>query len=300
MAALPAAEAGPVRLADYPASAVYGPRPMIDYEFVWLLRGSAVWTITENVGPQAGSTHQHLLRPGVLALARAGTTDCYRWDPTGPSTHAYVHFRLTDGPVPDHRHPDTDDGSACPAVQNLTRLPVLDGCCRYLLALAADPSPQAATRRAGLVALMLDVFLHGPVPATGPELPDIMVTVADRIRADWDVHGIRPIAVETLAAGVGVSAGHLHRLFRTHLGLGPGHALELIRLSRAAEALLRSNAGIAEIAELTGFANPYHFSRRFRRAYGSPPGSYRQDEHRLDPLAPLPQPQLLALSYRLG
>jgi AraC-like DNA-binding protein len=236
------------------------------------------------------------LRPGTLALARAGTVDSYQWDAGVPSTHAYVHFRLGERPA----HPGCPDHQEWPAVRSMTLLPVLDGCCRYLLQLAGDPSSAAAVRRDELITLMVDIFLHGPLPAAEPELPHFMITVADRVRADWDTHGIRPIGVEALAAAVGLSAGHLHRLFRDHVGLGPGHALELVRLARAAEALQRSNASIAEIAELTGFANPYHFSRRFRRAYGQPPGTYRHADHHVDPLAPLQQCNLLALSYRLG
>jgi transcriptional regulator GlxA family with amidase domain len=74
----------------------------------------------------------------------------------------------------------------------------------------------------------------------------------------------------------------------------------LVRLSRAAEALVRSTATIAEIAHLTGFANPYHFSRRFRLTYGVAPGGYRSSDDRPDPLAPLQDSGLLPLSYRLG
>jgi AraC-like DNA-binding protein len=291
------ASSGPVRLADYPVSAVYGPRRLVDYEFVWILRGSAVWRITEDAAAgMPAAAQEHVLRPGTLALARPGTTDSYRWDAERPSTHAYVHFQLAEGPA----LTGCDDHQGWPVIRSMALLPVLDGSCRYLLQLAGDPSADAAARRDELISLMVDIFVHGPLPAAEPELPHFMIAVADRVRADWDSRGIRPIGVESLASSVGLSAGHLHRLFRDHVGLGPGHALELVRLSRAAEALQRSNASIAEIAELTGFANPYHFSRRFRRAYGQPPGMYRQAEHHLDPLAPLQDRNLLALSYRLG
>lgn len=272
-----------MRLADYPPGATFGPRLMVDHEFVWLLRGSAVWTIGDD---------QQLLRPGLLALAGPGVVDRYQWDPDRPSTHAYVHFGLTGVEQPTQRWP---------AVRSLAALPVLDGICRYLLQLAADPSDRAADRRDQLLALMVDVFVSGPVPAVDdPGLGPMVIMLADRVRTDWDRHGIRPLSVETLAGFAGVSTGHLHRVFRQQVGTAPGRALELIRLARAATTLRRSSASIAGVAALTGFAGPYHFSRRFSAVYGEPPGRYRQAEDAVDPLAPLQESALLQLNYLLG
>jgi AraC family transcriptional regulator len=264
---------------------------MVDYEFVWLLRGSAVWTIANGDDHGGQDDREYLLRPGTLALAGPGTVDRYQWDQEQPSTHAYVHFGLdVDHPVP----------RGWPAVRSLTALPVLDGICRYLVQLAGDPSPSADARRDQLLALMTDIFVNGPVPRADPGLPELMITIAATVRSDWDRYGIRPVAVDTLATAAGVSAGHLHRLFRGWFGLGPSRVLELVRLARAAATLRRSNATIAEVAVLTGFANPYHFSRRFSGTYGQPPGSYRQSEQPVDPLAPLQSAGLVQLSYLLG
>ena len=285
---MPAAAMGPVLLADYPPAAIFGPRLMTDYEFVWLLRGSAVWTVGDD---------QHLLRPGTLALARPGVVDRYQWDLDGPSTHAYVHFALTGV---DQLGGVGQLSGGWPAVRSFAALPVLDGICSYLLRLAGDPSVESAARRDQLLELMVDIFVTGPMPRSDPGLPQIMIMIAGRVRADWDSRGIRPLGVDTLAAMGGVSAGHLHRLFREHVGPGPGRSLELIRLARAASTLRRSNASITEVAGLTGFANPYHFSRRFSGTYGVPPGRYRQADEPQDPLAPLRDSGLLQLSYLLG
>lgn len=278
-----AAAMGPVLLADYPPGATFGPRRMRDYEFVWLLRGSAVWTVDDD---------QQLLRPGMLALAQPGVVDQYQWDPDRASTHAYVHFGLTGV---DHLRP------GWPTVRSFAALPVLDGICHYLLQLAGDRSPESAARADQLLGLMVDVFVSGPVLSRGhPGLPQIVITIADRVRMDWDRNGIRPISVDQLAGFADVSNGHLHRVFREHVGLAPGRALELIRLARAATTLRRSSASITEVAALTGFANPYHFSRRFSGTYGVPPGRYRQADDVVDPLTPLQDTGLLQLSYLLG
>jgi AraC-like DNA-binding protein len=56
---------------------------------------------------------------------------------------------------------------------------------------------------------------------------------------------------------------------------------------------------VAAVAEDCGFANPYHFSRRFRRVYGQPPGRYRRAATRLAPTEPLARAGLLTLGDRV-
>lgn len=88
-------------------------------------------------------------------------------------------------------------------------------------------------------------------------------------------------------------------MFRNAYGWGPAHALELVRLARSAVALQRSNASLAEIAHRGGFANAYHFSRRFRLTYGRPPGEYRALGPVPDPLEPVRSAGLLPFAAPL-
>jgi AraC family transcriptional regulator len=95
-------------------------------------------------------------------------------------------------------------------------------------------------------------------------------------------------------------SGYLSRLFRQHLGIGPVAALELLCLARAATLLTRSNLRVAAVAHDCGFANPYHFSRRFRGVYGQPPGRSRRATTRPVPSEPLAQAGLLASASATG
>jgi transcriptional regulator GlxA family with amidase domain len=88
-------------------------------------------------------------------------------------------------------------------------------------------------------------------------------------------------------------------VFRHHYGIGPVAAVELLRLARAATLLSRSNLSVAAVARDTGFANPYHFSRRFQRVYDQPPGRYRRATARLEPSEPLARAGLLPLADRI-
>lgn len=279
-----------VRVADYPAGATFGPRELFDEEFVWLLRGSAVWTVRPGWG-EPGRRIQ--LRPGMLALARLGTVDHLQWDPDTVSTHGYAHFTIADATQLGPRE-------AWPAVRDMAAAPVLGGLTTYLLELAQLPG-QAPTRRTDeLLALLLDLFVTGPFGSSPLEgLPDALIAVIEATRAIWIADGMRLIAVEELAARAGVSPGHVFRLFREGYGVGPARALELVRLVRAATWLQRSNSTLAEIAARAGFANAYHFSRRFSGAYGSAPGAFRRRGTTSDPYEILRSPALVSLTQVL-
>jgi len=76
-------------------------------------------------------------------------------------------------------------------------------------------------------------------------------------------------------------------------------AFELLRLARAATLLSQSDLPVAAIARACGFADPGHFSHRFRKTYGAPPGRYRSSTTAPDPSAPLSTAGLLPLVARL-
>ena len=60
-----------------------------------------------------------------------------------------------------------------------------------------------------------------------------------------------------------------------------GEWLSAIRVSSAANWLLHSDASLEEIAERVGWADRTHFTRQFRKAYGTTPAAWRaQMRHR--------------------
>jgi AraC-like DNA-binding protein len=178
----------------------------------------------------------------------------------------------------------------------------LRGLCAYLLDLAAIGTGAAELRSAQVLTLLLDVFTSGPFPDSPPEpaLPTPVRSALDFVRETWATTGMRILRVEELATAAAVSQAHLSRTFSRELGVGPAAALELLRLGRAAQLLQRSNLSLAEVARLTGFSNPYHFSRRFTSAYATPPGRYRRAGEGQDPLAPLARAGLLPLWQRVS
>lgn len=274
---------GKMGSAVYLPGATIGPRTMSDFQFVWILRGSAVWTC-------AGRTHE--LRPGQLMLVRPGMRDHWQWDRRRPTTHGYVHFSLVESspvtsPVVGPLVRDTGEDDPVPASL------------RYLLRLDVTSADDRATA-AELVRFVLVLFAREPSPPGELALPAALTAVVEHVNAAWAPSGVaRAVTLSELAAAASVSSGHLSRVFRARFGVGPVTALELLRLARGATLLSQSDLSIAAIARSCGFADAEHFSHRFRRTYDSPPGRYRLAGDAPDPSAPLAAAGLLPIAGQL-
>ncbi|PRX99730.1 GlxA family transcriptional regulator [Allonocardiopsis opalescens] len=109
-----------------------------------------------------------------------------------------------------------------------------------------------------------------PLRAPIPQQP-VLKTVVDVITGD-------PAAdhtVDSLAAGAGVTARHLRRLFATELGVSPSRFVEQMRLDRA-RILLDEGHNVSQTARLAGFGSTETFRRVFVREYGLPPSRHQR------------------------
>ena len=202
-------------MASYPPGATFGPRVTSNFQFIWLLGGSAHW-IVENATAADGSprTERHLLTPGMLALARPGMTDTLLWDESETSVHAFVHFEIEGPPTASMLHG--------PLVRSMVGNPPLAGLCEYLLSLAGMDEENARARSDQVIAALFDIFTNGPLPAESQSaLPQRLLAAVDHVRTIWDAEGLCIIALEELAGACGMSAGHFSRLFSKELGCGP-------------------------------------------------------------------------------
>ena len=90
-------------------------------------------------------------------------------------------------------------------------------------------------------------------------------------------------SVPAMASAVGLSRSAFAERFRAATGETPMQWLTRYRLSRAAEYLRTTDAGIREIARLTGYDSEVSISKAFRRQFGTPPGAYRKAKARAAP-----------------
>lgn len=278
-------------VAHYGPGTVWGPRVMADFELVWMITGGARWTVWP--GHKEVNAVEHHLAQGWVWVAQPGSREHYQWDPQLHSSHAFVHFQLDDlaGLV---------EPSQWPLAVNAGDHPALRGLCDYLLRLPDAPPcsdvKQRPDRVADVLALLLRVFIDGPIPPAGAAHPDpAVIRVANEVAQIWLTEGVRIISVRELAAGIGMSQGHLSRLFSARMRTGIAEALELVRLGRAAIALQRTDFTLARIAADVGYGSPYHLSRRFHLHYGRPPSNFRREGWTADPLEPLRRRGLLPL-----
>jgi AraC-like DNA-binding protein len=93
----------------------------------------------------------------------------------------------------------------------------------------------------------------------------------ERIAAVFYRHLENNPTVRELAAEAGMSPRYFTTFCLQMFGKSPARFLLQIKLRRAEEMLRYRGQRVKEVSEALGFANPYHFSRVFRRVHGRPP-----------------------------
>jgi AraC-like DNA-binding protein len=88
----------------------------------------------------------------------------------------------------------------------------------------------------------------------------------------------RRLSLADMATAAGVSRQHLLKLFRLRRGITPTRLLYERRLDVAADQLTHTGLSIKEIADHCGFANEFHFSRKFKEAYEKSPRDWRSEQ----------------------
>jgi transcriptional regulator GlxA family with amidase domain len=101
-----------------------------------------------------------------------------------------------------------------------------------------------------------------------PELRDISSFVVE--------HLDEPLAVDRIAAGVGMSARTLSRWCRQHLGEAPAELVRRLRLDEARRLLEETDLPLKEITARTGLGDTSTLWRVFTRRLGVTPAVYRE------------------------
>lgn len=104
-----------------------------------------------------------------------------------------------------------------------------------------------------------------------------------RIESEQDAPGV---TLQDTARSVGVSAGHLSRVFRKVTGVTFERYLMTKRVERAQRLLLDPTSRVSEVAEKCEFCNPAYFARVFRKIAGCSPTEYSKNPLRYSAAAP--------------
>jgi AraC-like DNA-binding protein len=73
-----------------------------------------------------------------------------------------------------------------------------------------------------------------------------------------------------------VNVRYMAKLFRQYGDLTPQKYIIQLKMNKAASLLLTTNLKIREIARMTGFDDPYHFSKNFKKIHTISPKRYRE------------------------
>jgi AraC-like DNA-binding protein len=106
-----------------------------------------------------------------------------------------------------------------------------------------------------------------------PSVSDPSIAKALRLVRE---HPDQAWTVPRMAAAVSMSRSAFAERFRAATGEAPMRHLTRYRMARAAEYLRGTQAGIREIARLTGYDSEVSVTKAFRRQFGVAPGAYRK------------------------
>ena len=238
-----------------------GPRWQSSYQLVILHRGSVDLRVD-------GKDFQ--VGPGMGILLAPGHLEEFRFSQEVEARHSWCQIlpeelpeRMRFGAGAFYRV------AKCPAqTMDLIRL-----------GLAGSPAPPHGVEESRPVISLVVATIWSFIASldSAPAATSLNETALARFHAAVETLGPGKVTLEGLARQAGVSRGHLIKIVRESLGITPMEALWRSRVTRAARLLSESGLSIAEIADQTGFANAYHFSRRFRQQLGQPPRIWRME-----------------------
>ncbi|RYG65781.1 AraC family transcriptional regulator, partial [bacterium] len=111
--------------------------------------------------------------------------------------------------------------------------------------------------------------------------PTTVSAADERVRRAADYLSInlkKPFQLNEVAAHCGLSVSRLSHLFKAQTGVSPQQFHERQRLQHATQLLRLTGLSVGEVAQEVGFADPFYFSNRFRRAFGKSPLRFRRGE----------------------
>lgn len=87
---------------------------------------------------------------------------------------------------------------------------------------------------------------------------------------------MNPISVEELAQICHLSLTHFRRTFESVMHISPLYYLNSVRIEKACDFLVNTDANILAIAQMAGFSTPSNFHRQFGRMMRITPSEYRR------------------------
>ena len=235
----------------------------------------AIEFVAEGLGQLHLAGRDHPLRPGMAFAYGPGVPHVIRNDPQRPMLKYYVDFvgrsaqrLLRDSPLSEGRVVQVS------APQEI--LGVLEDLQRS--GVAQSPfSPAICAHLVALLILKLGERSLAPGTAEARAFPTF-----ERVRQHIELHFAELKTVEDVARACHLDVSYLCRLFQRFHHASPYQVLLRLRMNKAAGLLLDQGLRVKEVADQLGFADPFNFSRAFKRLYGVSPERFVKVGRRLE------------------
>lgn len=211
---------------------------------------------------------------GSLVLVPPGLAHAYPPAPGAPWSE--LHFWL-DGPL---WHMLGEMGAGQPSVLFLEARPAAYWLKRFLDALAPDgPQHVRASwqRLSGVQSVLADMLAAQPeAEAAGPAKEMPWLTKA---RAMLEQGQLCEPTLADVARHIGMGYESFRKRFTREVGVTPGRYRSRQLIRRACQLLAVEGFSVHEVADRLGFADAFHFSRRFKATMGVSPSRLLQKHH---------------------
>ena len=105
--------------------------------------------------------------------------------------------------------------------------------------------------------------------------PDLPVMNVDGT-TDMELHYMENIMAKDLAKCCELSETHMRRIFLEHTNATPLEYLNLVRINKACELLMKGNCSVESVSEQVGYTVLSTFMRNFKKITGLSPNSWRK------------------------
>jgi AraC-like DNA-binding protein len=257
------ARRGPVVVGDvlYRPGGSFGPRTQMDFQLVVIHRGSLRLKLNEEV-IEVPENHAILLKPGKQ--------EHFFFAPERETRHSWVAVAPR-AVMPEVRRELEQAQGAIPFLGKMASL----------LEMLRTPSNAREKFKAlssgltqGLALALLCEFASAA--CGGPDVQSANDAVLSRFDTYLAGSYGKPISLEEMAKGAHVSRQHLLKICRMSGRPTPVQQLYRKRLEAAADLLLHTGLPLSQVSDQCGFANPFHFSRKYKQFWGESPLSWRQ------------------------
>jgi AraC family transcriptional regulator of arabinose operon len=89
----------------------------------------------------------------------------------------------------------------------------------------------------------------------------------------------RNLTLREMARTVNLSPAHLRYLFKKETGASPAQYLRSLRMKEAGRLLKTTFLNVKEVMHRTGVSDKSHFTRDFKKFYGTTPAQYKALDH---------------------